>query len=123
MDVLKRMLVGVTVALGLMAPIAISDAGAQETPAVALDAPAVVQELPEVNHPEWISGCTAAKMSTNSYGYWARCTSGNARYFSRAWCQLPGSGRWDYGSYVWPGTRSDGYCNTNEIASNVGWTQ
>lgn len=73
--------------------------------------------------PNWISGCYAWKHSTNHYGYSARCSSGNARYVARAWCSLPGSGRWDYGSYVWPGTTSTGYCNSNEIASNVGWTQ
>lgn len=90
---------------------------------LALTAGLVVPNVAQAEHPEWISGCSAWKSSTNSYGFSAYCSSGNARYFARAWCQLPGGGHWHYGSYVWPGTVSNGACHTNEIASNVGWTQ
>lgn len=113
MNSIKRVMVGTAALVGLLGPLAIADAADQQDPTVEA----------EIQHPEWISGCTAWKHSNSNTGFSARCTSGNARYFARAWCQLPGSGHYHYGSYVWPGTTSTGYCHSNEIASNVRWTQ
>ncbi len=75
-------------------------------------------------HPQWISGCVAWKWSSSARGFSAKCTSGNARYFARATCYKPKVGSTTaYGTYVWPGTRSDGQCPVGYMASNPGWTQ
>ena len=71
----------------------------------------------------WISGCSAWKHSNNQAGYSAVCTSGNARYVAKATCFGVGGYRTDYGSWVWPGGRSDGYCPPGYYVTKVGCTQ
>jgi hypothetical protein len=69
----------------------------------------------------WISGCSA--WSSGRY-YSAHCSSGNARYFSRATCYKPKVATYtDYGTYVWYGTTSTGSCPWGYLVSNPGWTQ